>query len=110
MGKKPEKINPTNPSLPPIDRLIHEPARLTILANLYVVKEVDFIFLKNQTEMTWGNLSSHLSKLEEAGYVNVKKELAGKKTKTRISLTEEGRQAFRVYRQKMDKFLKGLPE
>ncbi len=110
MGKKPEKLNPINPSLPPIDRLIHEPARLTILANLYVVKEVDFIFLKNQTEMTWGNLSSHLSKLEEAGYVSVKKEIAGKKTKTRIKLTEEGRGAFREYRQKMDSFLKGLPE
>jgi len=74
------------------------------------VKEVDFIFLKNQTEMTWGNLSSHLSKLEDAGYVNVYKELVGKKIKTRISLTDEGRTAFREYRQKMDIFLKGLPE
>ncbi|KKK43949.1 hypothetical protein LCGC14_1082050 [marine sediment metagenome] len=45
-----------------IDKLIHEPARLKIIANLYVVKEVDFIFLKNQAGMTWGNLSSHLSK------------------------------------------------
>ena len=47
MGKRPEKINPINPSLPPIDRLIHEPARLTILANLYVVKEVDFILCED---------------------------------------------------------------
>ena len=110
MAKKEEKVNSDIPTPPPIDRLVHEPARLIILANLYVVKEVDFIFLKNQTGMTWGNLSSHLSKLEDAGYVNVKKELSGKKTKTRISLTDEGRRAFREYRQKMDAFLKGLPE
>ena len=110
MVKEAEKKNQDIPKLPPIDKIIHEPARLMIIANLYVVKEVDFIFLKNQTGMTWGNLSSHLSKLEDAGYVNVNKELAGKKTKTRINLTDEGRIAFREYRQKMDKFLKGLPE
>lgn len=110
MAKESEKKSHDFPTLPPIDKLIHEPARLMILANLYVVKEVDFIFLKNQTEMTWGNLSSHLSKLEEAGYVNVNKELAGKKTKTRISLTDEGRRAFREYRENMDKFLKELPK
>ena len=110
MAREAEKKNQDIPKLPPIDKLIHEPARLMIIANLYVVKEVDFIFLKNQTEMTWGNLSSHLSKLEDAGYVNVNKELAGKKIKTRISLTDEGRTAFREYRQKMDIFLRGLPE
>jgi DNA-binding MarR family transcriptional regulator len=110
MAKESEKKAQDIPILPPIDKLIHEPARLMILANLYVVKEVDFIFLKNQTEMTWGNLSSHLSKLEDAGYVNVIKKLAGKKTKTRISLTDEGRRAFREYREKMDKFLKDLPK
>ena len=110
MAKDAEKKSQDIPILPPIDKLIHEPARLMIIANLYVVKEVDFIFLKNQTEMTWGNLSSHLSKLEDAGYVNVNKELAGKKIKTRISLTDEGRTAFREYRQKMDNFLKGLPK
>ncbi|MHA2281811.1 MAG: winged helix-turn-helix domain-containing protein [Promethearchaeota archaeon] len=110
MAKEAEKKNQNIPTLPPIDKLIHEPARLMIVANLYVVKEVDFIFLKNQTGTTWGNLSSHLSKLEEAGYVNVKKELKGKKTNTRIALTDEGRKAFREYRQKMDNFLKDLPK
>ncbi|MFX1325389.1 MAG: winged helix-turn-helix domain-containing protein [Promethearchaeota archaeon] len=106
MANGEKKIDPEIPSLPPIDKLIHEPARLDILATLYVIKESDFIFLKNQTGMTWGNLSSHLTKLEDAGYVRVKKELSGKKTKTRISLTDEGRSAFREYRQKMDEFLK----
>ncbi len=60
--------------------------------------------------MTWGNLSSHLSKLEDAGYVKVSKKITGKKVKSRISLTDEGRTAFREYRQKMDNFLKGLPK
>ncbi|MFW9895384.1 MAG: transcriptional regulator [Candidatus Thorarchaeota archaeon] len=106
MVKETKKIDPEIPSLPPIDKLIHEPARLDILAALYVIKESDFIFLKNQTGMTWGNLSSHLAKLEDAGYVRVKKELSGKRTKTRISLTDEGRLAFTEYREKMNKFLK----
>ena len=110
MAKKEEKIEPVIPTLPPIDKLIHEPARLDILATLFVIKESDFIFLKNQTKMTWGNLSSHLSKLEDAGYVKVKKEISNKKTKTRIRLTDVGRRAFREYRQKIDEFLKKLPE
>ena len=110
MGKKEEKINLKIPSLPSIDKIIHEPARLDILAVLYVIKESDFIFLKNQTGMTWGNLSSHLSKLEDAGYIRVKKEISNKKTKTRINLTDEGRSAFREYRKKIDDFLKKFPE
>ncbi len=57
------------PALTDIDRLIHEPARLMILALLYVVESADFIFLMRQTELTWGNLSSYMSKLEEAGYI-----------------------------------------
>ena len=110
MVKKEEKSQTEIPSLPPIDKLIHEPARLDIIAMLYVIKESDFIFLKNQTGMTWGNLSSHLSKLEDAGYVNVEKEISGKKTKTRVSLTNEGRIAFREYRQNINEFLKRIPE
>jgi DNA-binding MarR family transcriptional regulator len=110
MAKKEENHGPEIPSLPPIDKLIHEPARLDILATLFVIKESDFIFLKNQTGMTWGNLSSHLSKLEDAGYITVKKEISNKKTKTRISLTNEGRRAFREYRQNIDEFLKKFHE
>ena len=110
MAKKEDKTGPEIPTLPPIDKLIHEPARLDILATLFVIKESDFIFLKNQTRMTWGNLSSHLSKLEDAGYIRVKKEISNKKTKTRISLTDEGRRAFREYRKKIDDFIKKFPE
>jgi DNA-binding MarR family transcriptional regulator len=93
-----------------IDRLIHEPARLMVLALLYVVESADFTFLMSQTGLTWGNLSSHLSKLEEAGYVAVEKEFKGKKPHTMLHLTEEGREAFREYRRSMKQVLDDLPE
>ena len=56
-----------------IDRLVHEPARLALVALLYVVESADFTFLMNQTGLSWGNLSAHMSKLEEAGYLEVEK-------------------------------------
>ena len=93
-----------------IDRIIHEPARLMILALLYVVESGDFTFLMRQTGLTWGNLSSHLSKLEAAGYVEIEKEFVGKKPHTMLHLTDEGRAAFRDYRQRMQQMLDNLPE
>lgn len=98
------------PSLADIDRLIHEPARLMILSLLYVVDSADFIFLMRQTGLTWGNLSSHMSKLEEAGYIEVQKEFKGKKPHTLLQLTEQGRVAFRAYRQHIKQVLDELPE
>ena len=88
-----------------IDRLIHEPSRLTIMAHLYVVESADFLFLIRQTGMTWGNLSVHISKLEAAGYLNVKKEFLGKKPHTIVSLTNSGRVAFDSYRESMKQVL-----
>ena len=93
-----------------IDRIIHEPARLMILALLYVVESGDFTFLMRQTGLTWGNLSSHLSKLEEAGYVEVEKEFVGKKPHTMLHLTGDGRLAFREYRQRIKHVLDDLPD
>lgn len=93
-----------------IDRLIHEPSRFTIMAHLYVVESAEFIFLMRQTGLTWGNLSSHLSKLEAAGYVAIEKEFIGKKPHTMLSLTDEGRAAFEQYRQSMKQVLDELPE
>jgi DNA-binding MarR family transcriptional regulator len=93
-----------------IDRIIHEPARLVIMAYLYVVESADFTFLMNQTGLTWGNLSSHMSKLEEAGYVRIEKMFVGKKPHTLASLTEAGRAAFRDYRRQMEQVLGDLPE
>lgn len=89
-----------------IDRLIHEPSRLIIMAHLYVVESADFLFLINQTGMTWGNLSVHISKLEAAGYLNVKKEFLGKKPHTVLGLTRQGRTAFEAYRKSMRHVLK----
>jgi len=88
-----------------IDRLIHEPSRLTIMAHLYVVESADFLFLIRQTGMTWGNLSVHISKLEAAGYLDVRKEFLGKKPHTVVSLTNSGRVAFDDYRESMKQVL-----
>ena len=93
-----------------IDQVIHAPARLTVLTYLYVVESVDFRFLKNVTGLTWGNLSSHVSKLEEAGYVAVDKEFRGKKPHTMLHLTDEGRAAFRAYKHSMQQVLDDLPD
>jgi len=61
-----------------INLLIHAPARLTILSILYVIESADMVFLLRQTGLTWGNLSTHLSKLEEAGYNQIDKSFKGK--------------------------------
>ena len=92
-----------------IDRVIHEPARLMIMSYLYVVESADFLFLMRQTKLTWGNLSSHLSKLEAAGYIAIKKEFMNKKPHTMLQLTNEGRAAFREYRRSMKQALDELP-
>jgi DNA-binding MarR family transcriptional regulator len=84
-------------ALTEINRLIHEPARMAIMSLLYVVESADYLFLVNQTGLTWGNLSAHLSKLEEAGYIEVEKTFKGKRPNTTLRLTEKGRQAFRQY-------------
>jgi DNA-binding MarR family transcriptional regulator len=72
-----------------------------ILALLYVVESGDFTFLMRQTGLTWGNLSSHMSKLEDAGYIEVEKTFKGKKPNTMLRLTDEGRAAFQEYVQSM---------
>jgi DNA-binding MarR family transcriptional regulator len=105
-------MNETNDpkSGPEIDRLIHEPARLKIMAQLFVVEEADFIFLMRQTGLTWGNLSSHMSKLEAADYVEVRKEFLDKKPHTILKLTPKGRDAFKEYRKAMNQVFKDLPD
>lgn len=93
-----------------IDRIVHEPARLLILSYLYVVESADFLFLLRQTNLTKGNLSSHLMKLEKAGYVNIEKKFVEKIPRTLLSLTKDGRKAFHEYSQRMKKIFKELPE
>ena len=84
-----------------VDRLIHEPARLAILTNLFVVDSANATYLLRQTGLTWGNLGSHLGKLEEAGYVEVTKGYRGKKPETTIELTAAGRAALLEYRDRL---------
>jgi DNA-binding MarR family transcriptional regulator len=84
-----------------VDRLIHEPARLAIMTNLFVVASANATYLLRQTDLTWGNLGSHLNKLEDAGYVTVAKGYNGKKPETTISLTEKGREALLSYRDRL---------
>ncbi len=80
-----------------IDRVIHEPARLAIMAALYTVREADFRYLLSITGLTKGNLSAHASKLEESGYIEVEKKFVHKKPMTIYRLTDKGRQAFSEY-------------
>lgn len=84
-----------------VDRVIHEPARLMIVAVLSAVEKADFLFLLNATELTKGNLSSHLSRLEEAGYVEIEKRFDGKTPRTICRLTETGEEALAAYREQM---------
>lgn len=95
---------------PDIDRLIHEPARYNVMALLYVVKRAEFLFVQNQTNMTPGNLSSHVSKLEAAGYLAIEKEFVGKMPRTFLSLTDSGREAFEDYRAKMRELFTSSPQ
>ncbi len=71
------------------------------MALLYVIERAEFLFVRNQTHLTPGNLSSHLSKLEVAGYLTVEKKFVGKVPKTFLSLTDQGREAFENYRSRM---------
>ena len=97
-------------ALAEIDRLVHEPARLAVMALLYVVESADFTFLMNQTGLSWGNLSAHMSKLEEAGYLQVEKSFKGRRPNTNLRLTADGRSAFQEYRRRLKQVLDDLPE
>jgi DNA-binding MarR family transcriptional regulator len=88
-----------------LDRVIHEPGRLMIVALLYAVDKADFLYLQHETQMNKGTLSSHLSRLEEAGYVEVVKTYRGKIPQTLLSLTPAGRSAFEQYRKKLKEAL-----
>lgn len=105
-----EQLPINDANIQDVDRLIHEPSRLIIVAHLYVVQSADFLFLQNQTQMTPGNLSAHLSKLEDAGYVEVTKEFIERKPHTALALTKKGRAAFKEYRRKVKQFIEKLPE
>jgi DNA-binding transcriptional ArsR family regulator len=88
-----------------LDRLIHEPARLMVVTILSTVESADFLYLMHETGLTKGNLSTHLSKLEEAGYVKIEKTFKGKLPLTICKLTSTGLRALRIYRQQIRSFI-----
>jgi DNA-binding MarR family transcriptional regulator len=84
-----------------LDRLVHEPARLAILTVLSAAEEVQFTYLEEALGLTRGNLSSHVAKLEEAGYLTVSKAFEKRTPVTRYSITTRGRKALEAYRGQM---------
>jgi len=104
----PEPADDSLQHLVGIDKMIHEPARLMILATLNVVESADFLFVERQTGLTRGNLSSHMSKLEDAGYILIQKEFVDKIPRTLLRVTDEGRAALLEYTQNMKQVLEGL--
>lgn len=101
---------PKDPLRLEIDRVIHEPARLVLVAHLYVINSADYTFLMQTTGLTWGNLSSHLAKLEESGYIEMEKDFVERKPHTMVKLTAAGRRAFDDYRRQMKQLFADLPE
>ena len=93
-----ENRQPKSETYDQSDRVIHAPARLMIMTTLYVIEGGDMVFLKKQTNLSWGNLSVQVRRLEDAGYVAVKKEFLENKPHTVVSMTLEGRRAFEAYR------------
>jgi DNA-binding transcriptional ArsR family regulator len=98
-------MNPQLRAISELDRVMHEPGRLMIAALLWAVAECDFLYLLHETEMNKGTLSSHLARLEEAGYVEIEKTFRGKVPRTVLRLTRAGRSAFDDYRKKLKKVL-----
>jgi DNA-binding MarR family transcriptional regulator len=91
-----------------VDRTVHEPARLLILAHLSVLESADFLFLLRQTGLTRGNLSTHARKLEEAGFLDVEKSFVERLPMTVYRLTDAGRAALNRYREQMSTALAGI--
>ncbi len=88
-----------------VDRLLHEPSRTIIVAILYALESADFLYLQRETGLTKGNLSAHLSKLENAKYVEIEKTYKGKIPLTLCQLTDKGRKAFEDYRDQLKSFI-----
>src|SRR5205823_11940058 len=99
--KSPAIMTFTAQELDSIDRVIHEPARLLIMVLLYSVPETDFLYIQKECQFTQGNLSSHLTRLDEAGYVFINKMFKGKYPLTICSLTRKGRKAYEEYARSM---------
>lgn len=95
--------------MPELDTTIHQPVRLRVMAALAAIdrkEKLDFTFLRDQLELTDGNLGAHLVKLEEAGYIEVMKKFEGRKPKTLVCITGKGRDAFASHVQALEEILR----
>lgn len=90
----------------PLDRVIHEPSRLRLMTLLLVVDEADFVYISDRTGLTAGNISSHMSKLEDAGYVEIDKTFVDRRPRTVYRLTDRGRGAVTEYRDTLEALLR----
>ena len=88
-----------------LNPLLHSQLRLAIMSILMNVEEADFVYLKEKTESTAGNLSVQLDKLSSAGYISVEKGMSGKRPRTTCSITEEGHKAFAEYVEALKTYL-----
>lgn len=88
-----------------LDAVIHSRIRLAVMATLASVEQAEFTFLRERTGATDGNLGTHLRKLEDAGYVAVKKTFERRKPVSRYALTARGRAAFREYLKRLEGLL-----
>jgi DNA-binding transcriptional ArsR family regulator len=101
--------NPLDPrEISDLDRVIHSPTRLKILLVLMSVEEADFTFISNAAELTRGNLSANLTKLEQAGYVKIEKKFIERVPKTIASITQVGEDALQRYSNLLGPILDGL--
>ncbi|HPN37890.1 MAG TPA: transcriptional regulator [Melioribacteraceae bacterium] len=89
-----------------LDEIIHSRIRLAIMAVLVTVDEAEFNFLKEKVNATDGNLSTHLKKLEDAGYIAAQKSFENRKPVSRYLLTVKGKKAFEIYIEKLENMLK----
>ncbi len=89
-----------------LDDIIHSRIRLAVMSVLVSVEEADFTFLRDKVNATDGNISVHLRKLEEAGYIAVSKTFVDRKPATSYRLTAKGRKAFEMYIEKLESFIK----
>ena len=89
-----------------LDPLLHSQLRLAVMSILMSVESADFVYLREQTDSTAGNLSVQLDKLVAAGYIEVEKSFAGKRPKTTCRVTDLGRQAFEAYVEAIRSYLK----
>ncbi len=89
-----------------IDEAIHQKARLGIISTLMTLGEADFKLLKETLSLSDGNLSTHMSLLENRGYITVKKEFRGKRPHTTVVLTVVGREAFLQYLSALEKIIR----